>query len=650
MTRSALYLALASALLASTAHASNGPVPKQLSGPPSEFAAMSEANPAASAITSKSALIPVQLSQNRQGLWQWRGQLPVENGDFRFVAFTGAGQDWQVNMQAPFGARSQSAESLAAETQETLYGMDNNEYPADYYGFDDLRTGNWTLEVNAASDAQTEGFVLINSESQHRLRAYQSNRDQFVGERISFVAYGFTNSLYAQKGGVPAANAELVNEAHLAITSPSGEHFTEAMYDDGLHGDGKAGDGIYGGDFLASELGNYNAQIVASGVTPEGTPFFRTTEHLVPVIDTPVTLASNFATSYVVDEQRMMVNLAVDGAKADSHYRVMAEVWGTSREGGKAVPVAWIGGMANTEDNNLSLGLDGRWIALAKAQAPFELRNVRVEDPNYFIPVLRQERLSMDMNAMPEAAFQRAPAAIDEAMIMGPRPAELNSDTRAGSRLLLVHGYCSGNAWGPVAGQFGSSSVFADFDQNRSHDQFARLIGNFGANLDSFGVVAHSQGGAASVHLYSFYWSGLDNAGPGRLIQSVGTPYQGTALAGNLAALGAVFGAGCGTNFDLTYDGAAQWLSGVPSFARSATNYYTTSFTDRRFRYDYCHIATDLFLSDPDDGTTERSRGQLSGAINRGHREGQCHTTGMRDPAQYLDSSRNSTMNANAAR
>ena len=114
--------------------------------------------------------------------------------------------------------------------------------------------------------------------------------------------------------------------------------------------------------------------------------------------------------------------------------------------------------------------------------------------------------------------------------------------------------------------------------------------------------------------------------------------------------LGQIFGAGCGRNTDLTYSGAAAWLSGIPGWARSRVNYFTTSFTDKWWRYDYCHLVTDLLLNDPDDGTTERSRGQLSGAINRGHKTGWCHTTGMRDPAQVRDGSRNAEMNANAAR
>ena len=58
------------------------------------------------------------------------------------------------------------------------------------------------------------------------------------------------------------------------------------------------------------------------------------------------------------------------------------------------------------------------------------------------------------------------------------------------------------------------------------------------------------------------------------------------------------------------------------------------------------NIATDLFLSDPDDGVVERSYAQLPGANNRGHKTGWCHTSGMRDPAQTSDSSRNSDMNA----
>ena len=135
------------------------------------------------------------------------------------------------------------------------------------------------------------------------------------------------------------------------------------------------------------------------------------------------------------------------------------------------------------------------------------------------------------------------------------------------------------------------------------------------------------------------------------MIQSVGTPYQGTNLAGILATLGSWFGAGCGTNANLSYSGAASWMAGIPTASRAKVNYYTTSFRlTNWWTNDYCHSATDLVLSDPEDGTTEQAYGQLPGASNRGHVTGQCHTSGMRDPAQTADTARNASMSTNAAR
>ena len=79
----------------------------------------------------------------------------------------------------------------------------------------------------------------------------------------------------------------------------------------------------------------------------------------------------------------------------------------------------------------------------------------------------------------------------------------------------------------------------------------------------------------------------VDRGDDGRRIQSVGTPYQGTPL----ASLGNF---GCGVNNDLTPAGAATWLAGIPSWARSEVFYWTTSNSGSA-----CNIFTDLFLSDP---------------------------------------------------
>ena len=404
------------------------------------------------------------------------------------------------------------------------------------------------------------------------------------------------------------------------------------------------GDGTFNTKFVPRVAGQYLAQITVRGTTPFGETFVRTSETLIQVIGDNATLGRTSYTN-LIDDTRLQVNLPVSGLNNGRKVIAYAEIWGENANGEKA-PIAWISGMAIVEGRKLPLIFDGHWLGLTDAKKNFELRNVRLQDADYFVTLAQSERIALSIPLLPESA-KSAVSTITDEMRMGKKP---NTSNAVGGKLMLVHGYCSGGNPFPTS-QFASNIVFSDPNQNRTHDQFANLIRNFGAAYPSFGIVAHSQGGAASLHLYTYYWSGLDSATGGtRLIQSVGTPYQGTALAGNLALLGQIFGAGCGTNYDLSYSGAASWLSGIPSWARAKVHYSTTSFTDVWYRYDYCNIATDLFLSDPDDGVTEKAYDQLSGANNRGHKTGWCHTSGMRDPAQTSDSSRNADMNANAAR
>ena len=432
----------------------------------------------------------------------------------------------------------------------------------------------------------------------------------------------------------------------LRVTAPNGTVTEYAMFDDGRHDDGAAADGVYGGAFPARDAGSYVAQVVARGANAKGQALVRSAEHLIAVVDKSLSLAAAGASAKATNDGRYALGIPVDARKLEQHYRAFAEVWGSDGNG-NAVPVAWVGGMTTPKAGLLNLGLDQRWIARSGARAPFELRNLRIEDPDHFVSVATAERMPLALSTNARTKSDAAEAiAIDERMTMGVRPAAAKG---VGQRLILVHGYCSGGVW--PASQFSTASTFLDTNQNRSHDAFARLLQTYGSTWASFGTVAHSQGGAAALHLYTYYWSGLDSATGSRLMQSVGTPYQGTNLAGILATLGSWFGVGCGTNDNLSYSGATSWLAGIPNANRAKVNYYTTAFkTTNWWTNDYCNVATDLVLNDPEDGTTEQAKGQLPGAVNRGHTTGQCHTTGMRDPAQYQDASRNATMNTNAAR
>ena len=115
-------------------------------------------------------------------------------------------------------------------------------------------------------------------------------------------------------------------------------------------------------------------------------------------------------------------------------------------------------------------------------------------------------------------------------------------------------------------------------------------------------------------------------------MQSVGSPYQGTSIAGFLADLGRVFGlgmhisllrvlivdlililflwkkkTGCGSNYDLSRSGSANWLSKIPLDVRKDVWYYTTQYDDYWWVLSNdCVTAGNLVLAKPNDGTTEQ--------------------------------------------
>ncbi len=623
-------------LLGAVAHADSMLIAKQLAGPPEEFAAMAPPPPAASAIQSNAALLAVELDAVTG---RWDVPLAARAGSARLVVFADPASNWDVQLTSPGGATVKAARlAKAVETGE--FGIAEARYPGQQYAFDGLADGAWTVAL--VGTPGTRGYVLIEGDGVNEISSWVDGVT-VVGGRVGISAQ---LTRIGTDGLALAKAAGRVAQAGLRLIAPDRSVQFIAMRDDGASADGLPGDGVYGAWFTPDQTGSWIAQAVVHGEAVDGAAVLRTAEHIVPVVaDTLDLVAEAKAAVHAVGDGRLAIRLPVVAKKSGQHYRVYAEVWGTSGSG-EAAGVAWVGGMVTPVEGALELGLDEGWLARAGLAGPYELRNLRIEDPDHFVVVASAERLPLAWPALDLGRMAKSDE-ISERMRVGPRPAQLAKGV--GRRLLLVHGYCSGSVW--PASQFSEASTFLDANQNRTHDQFARLIQSFGSAWNSFGVVAHSQGGMASLHLYTYYWSGLDNATGNRLIQSVGTPYRGTNLAGILATLGSWFGVGCGSNDNLQYAGAQAWLAGIPAWARAKVNYYTTAFrTTNWYTNDYCNFATDLVLSDPEDGTTEQVNGQLAGGVNRGHVSGQCHTTGMRDPAQYLDATRNATMNANAAR
>jgi hypothetical protein len=461
------------------------------------------------------------------------------------------------------------------------------------------------------------GYVLIDAASDRSLYTYVKDLRTIVGEPITLA------SSLSDGSRIVSLNA--------IVRAPDGSRASiEADVDSPQL------------SFTPDLPGSYAVQVFAEYANADNRPVLLSTQHLIRVEEATAPLGRVRAS---VTGDR--IELAFHEADRDERTILAAEVWG--RAGEEIVPVCWLSRVC---DANRWLLLDPQLVVDAGVDpGSLELRQVRVHDVDSIVPTQIVRSVPAPVNA------EMLDAAISSSARVTPvrvRFAEADSRRRGslpgGHRLLLVHGYCSGGNPFTTSHFSGDIAIFNDPEVSRSHDAFALEILAQASPMKSFGVAAHSQGAMAALHLYTFYFSGLDWARGERLIQSVGAPYQGTALAGNAAVLGDVFGFGCGENDDMTYAGSANWLSLIPTSSRQQVWYYTTSFEDRPFVYDYCNFFTDLLLDDPDDGVIERSAGQLPGANNMGHVEGWCHTTGMRDPAQCTDASRNATINARARR
>ncbi|MCA9306981.1 MAG: hypothetical protein KDA16_10630 [Phycisphaerales bacterium] len=641
---------------------------KSIAAPPSDVLSGVVRRPVASTtgVSSRCARYPIELERSADGVW--RASVGFYVGDpatARLMIVSPEAGAWDARVRFADGDVIALGDGVELDARvkrhHGQYGIEGVFDPATMYEIEGASREKWTLEVSAAQGEAggIDGYLLVTSDDPVAMYAWSSGG--VVGEPIEFYAclYDTTDGVHVPGAAMPAAiEGRLLGEMTRFGT---GDAVDVATRFDPAAGDRREVSGVLVVD--TPGVHRFEARIEAE--LADGRRVSRSATVLIPVVDARAEIAG---VTPRVEGDVVEFEFSLHGARLPGHFRAGAELWGRGEHGD--VPIAWIGGMVTPEwDENgdpgaarVSLEMDADWIGLAGAQGPYELRNVRFEDADFY--VVFAERGRMDVAIAPGLSAREV-GGISTEMLTGrmnagraidvPSAAPASSANGVESavsahNIMLIHGYCAGgNPW--PTGQFSSPiDIFSDPNQSRSNDAFAQLIGAQSQDSKSFGVIAHSQGGLASLQLYTFYWSGLDWARGPRLIQSVGSPYQGTALAGELAVLGSIFGTGCGENTDLTYAGSAAWLSFVPTWARQQVYYHTTSFLDEPFVYDYCNFLSDFFLTDPDDGVVEMVAGQLPGANNMGHKAGWCHTTGMQDPAQYTDTVRNATMNANAAR
>ncbi len=591
---------------------------KQVAAPPSDILNGRVQLPELSQLAerSTSALIPVELTFN-QGIWSWSTPINLTDRPARIVLLPESPNAWSHQLITPQSRLIDQSRIEQGTSPLAWINQDRSFEHLTVQPNQQTAQQSTTYTLSITSDHQASGYILLDHGPEVQLTSQPTTRSTLQNHPIS-IKSSFNN------------NTTLTN-LQAEIRSPSGFIFNEQSNTDTI-------------TFVPQEAGPYTVRIMALG-TQGQQPIVRTTQHLIDAAPEAMPLE---LPTLVADDSAIRFQFTQENA--DRHAILAAEVWGMHDD--QPVPVAWISSIV---DNTRALTLDKRWISQAQIDpSTIELRNIRLHDIDTFVPLEIVDRIQTPIAnlALPEST-----TAPNESMLTGSPGPTITSQhlptagvtNGPGHRLMLVHGYCTDATPFTISHFSGDLALFEDFQQSRSHNTFALEMLNQAAPMKSFGVVGHSQGGMAALHLYTYYWSGLDWARGNRLIQSVGAPYQGTALAGNAAILGDIFGFGCGENPDMTYTGAANWLSLIPTWARDDVYYYTTSFEDN-FGFDYCNIITDILLSDPDDGVIERSAGQLPGANNMGHLEGWCHTADMRDPGQCTDQSRNTIMNQEAKR
>lgn len=318
------------------------------------------------------------------------------------------------------------------------------------------------------------------------------------------------------------------------------------------------------------------------------------------------------------------------------------------------------------QNGTVALEFNKRWLVSAGVNAPIVLRHVTLYDGDVHVPLASIDTLSVQSNAklnLARTAFSPVPTA---EMRKGVRPSHLYPaaarEIRSRSNatlpsLVLIHGYCAqDNPWirnKPV--DFTDYVAYLDLKQSRLTNKFAEHVVSTYDHLPSYGLVGHSQGGLASLHIRNFYWSGNDAAAPvaatgTRPVQSMGSPYLGVSGAGAALDLGALFGLGCGDNFDLTLDGANLWHAGLESTSKSDVYFYTTIYKKTFLHPRYCNLATNLALNWPNDGVAEYDQCLLPGGVHVENYEGECHSVNMKWPPQTENVARNRIINQSAMR
>lgn len=637
---------------------------KHLAGPPSEFAQHRVPDPSTVETLERSASRNIWFDRDAPNGVLASHSFPVESATKFVLSFASPVSGLSLELLSPQGQPAQ------ARVEKQTFRVDDDSkdnIPVTVYIVETAEIGFYTFKVSASSaldhsvlqsvleNPRPDAVITFIVDDNLTIHSHMQSYLLKVGEDIGLVATV-----------KPSASANFdaslmgISKAVMEVTLPDGSSVDIPMHDDGINGgDLQASDKSYSAKMRITQPGIYIIESILDGelntLDDTNDSFERTSQHVVAVSAATVEVGSK-AFMKPIDSKRSLINIAATNAdSAQPELRAYAEVWGTSADGTKK-PAAWIGGLVELVNGFIGLELPLEWLQIAGVSGPLYLQNVYFSDiaTSFPVSISSSEIYVMNSDVLPKHWGLQALTnmTITQEMRVGVNPLPSAPVSPEVPSLLLLPGYCTDvNPWARNPGDFTNGFFPVDRGNYANQEYAERILALVSAQgMTRYSIIAHSQGGMVAAHIRNYLFSGLDSVSGGRLIQTLGTPFNGNTAAGSAANLGQIFGIGCGANSDLSRDGAVNWVSGISSEARSVIHYYTTTYKQGNFFGDYCSLPMNLVLQWPNDGVTELEYAQLSGAVNEGNKEKWCHSTEMGYDPQYDDHTRNSEMNLAAAR
>ena len=179
-----------------------------------------------------------------------------------------SGSQVTLILQDPFG---RVIDNVTASIDPNITYVKGSGYET--YIIDNIESGLWTIEVRGTDVSYGETYhIVVNAESRLNLVILTDKDEYHLGEPVQ------VNALLLTHEGRVLPAFILAN-----ITAPYLQTIQLQLYDDGAHNDGMPADGLFSNYFIPPVDGTYTISVIASGLTPRGDHFIRTSKKSVYV-------------------------------------------------------------------------------------------------------------------------------------------------------------------------------------------------------------------------------------------------------------------------------------------------------------------------------------------------------------------------------